>query len=201
MKEKVKFILLSVFRAISFAFKYLFTLIRPSIRNIGVIIICSLAVYGFYDTAAPLAMKGLYDFAIKGFYILMVAVCVVNAVITTYKTAERQLVSPKDKADYFRYFNGFLIGVITAAPFIAMCISANAGGFTYYDSDYIVELEKFFLYVYAFWFSEYPTAADFSYLQFMLLALVPVIACTLSYIAPKIAGGIKSRKSIREEAV
>lgn len=201
MKEKAKSVFLSVIEAIELFFKYLFSIIAPSIEIIGVSVLCSFAVFGFYDTAAPLAMKGLYHIAIISFYVLMVIVSVVNAVVVTYKTGKKQLISPKNKAEKFRYFNGFLIGVLSAAPFIIMCLVANSKGFTYYKSDEAIELTKLFLYVYAFRFSEYPTAADFAYTEYMLLALVPIIACTLSYIAPRIVLGIKSGKKKKEEAV
>lgn len=200
MNKKAKSFFSSVAQKIKFFLGYLFALLKPSARNICVILICSLAVFGFYDTAAWFGIGKLYRIAIKSFYVFMVAVCLISAAVTTYKAGKKHLVSPSG-TESFRYFNGFLIGLITAAPFIAMCIAAHAKEFTYYTSDSVVELEKLFLYVYAFRFSEYPTATDFSYLLFMALALVPIAVCALSYVAPKITGHIRERGNRKKEAV
>lgn len=202
MKAKAKAVITSVFNGIGLFFKYLSAIIGPSIGNAGILIICSLATFAFYyETATPLLESRYYFLVLNGFYVFVIAAGVGSIIAATYKTGKKHLLSPANKAEKFRYFNGFFIGLITAAPFIALCIVAGVRGATYYSTeDNVVSLIKMFSYVYLLLFDSHPAAADFSYLKIMVLALLPIAVCTLSYIAPKAIKEIKENRQRKKEA-
>lgn len=206
MKEKVKARIISVLKAIELSAKYLSAVIGPAIGIAGAIIICGLAMFAFYyETAAKFLETWYYYIILNGFYAIMLAASLGSVIVTAYKTGKKQLLSPKNKAEEFRYFNGFIMGLVAAAPFIALCIVATVRGASYYMwdidyTDYVVELIKMFSFVYVFPFSAYQRATDFAYISIIFLSLIPIVASTLSYIAPKVIVEIKENKKKKAEA-
>jgi len=180
--KKLPLYLLAALKGVWYALKYVANLREPIIRVFVGFLVCSLASYAFDDTAGSDYFYTHYAKVIKIFYVLMVIICLFNAVSACYSAAGRQLNSPKGEINSFRIFNGFLIGFIAMLPFIIMCIVASANGYTYYKSSYGIQFAKIFYYLFSFPFV-INTVEDFSYMQYMCLSFIPIIICGLSYLA------------------
>lgn len=185
-----------VYFAIKFVLRYIAGLLPTAIHIMCAYVITGLAAYCFTsycDTDLSVRLNGL-DLSGIG-YALAVVACLYATARASYASAKRQLTSPRSKADNFTYYNGAVIGIISVLPFMIFCIVSAAQGYTYNaTTDEIDLVRMLFCYIVDYPFSRAPVL-DFSFLQYMLYALIPLAICAAAYPLCKLIYSYKFKKA------
>lgn len=182
MSDKIYYFADKIYFKIKFALSYLAGILPSAIHIMCGYSITGLAAYCFkyfYDNELSVKPDGIeLDVFV---YALALAACLFVAAYSSYSTAKRQLTSPRSKADKFTYINGAVIGIISVLPFVIFCISSAAQGYTYNSTSVGIDITRVLLfYIVDYPFSRAPVL-DFSFLQYMLYALIPLAICAGAY--------------------
>jgi len=181
---------------IKYAYDYLKSLLPTALQ-----VICAHVVIGFTAYVFFLFVDDwiiiMYPWISDAFYIFCAALCTVYVVITCYNSAARARLFSSEKANSFRYINGFVIGIFSILPIFVLCVAGTALGYTYYNISMGMEFAKLFFYLFTYPFDS-NILLDFSFMQFFLVALAPLFWCSVSYAANGLFSALKAKNKRKE---